>query len=111
LDELEQRRTEQALECTQRMVDLALFDVSAWLLHGDVLLQLGRPDRAKVALQRAVDLQAALCSSPESLCMQSHSRNLRGRFASEVRLGQPGRVTLQSLVAIWRLAATACVKT
>jgi Flp pilus assembly protein TadD len=54
--ELEQKRAAKALEHSQRLVDFAVFDVSAWLIHGDALLALGRQDEAKRALERAVEL-------------------------------------------------------
>jgi tetratricopeptide (TPR) repeat protein len=54
--ELEHGRPKKALEASQRMVDLAVFDVSAWLVHGDTLLALGRTDQARAALRRAVEL-------------------------------------------------------
>jgi tetratricopeptide (TPR) repeat protein len=53
---LERGNAAEALGHTQRLVDTALFDVTAWLLHGDALLGSKQNALARQAYERAVEL-------------------------------------------------------
>jgi tetratricopeptide (TPR) repeat protein len=53
---LEARSASVARGYTQRLIDNDVFSVTAWLLHGDALLELGDRPGATQAYQHAVDL-------------------------------------------------------
>jgi tetratricopeptide (TPR) repeat protein len=52
---LEAGRAETARSYSQRLVDTAVFDVAAWLVHGDALLALDRKKEAQAAFERALE--------------------------------------------------------
>jgi len=82
---LEKGAARAALATTQHLVDLELFDVSAWLLHGDVLLALGKHQLAKQALTRAMALftQTGQSGSPRLRLSEVKAALSRGNLPAQ----------------------------